>query len=51
VALALVPTMGAVGAAIGSSAGYILAIVVAYAVFLRHAGLPLRALWARGAHV
>lgn len=49
VALALVPSMGAVGAAIGSSTGYILAIVVAYAVFLRHAGLPLKALWGRGA--
>ena len=47
VALALVPSLGAQGAAIGSSTGYILAIVVAYGVFLRHAGLPLRALWTR----
>lgn len=47
VALVLVPTMGAKGAAIGSSTGYILAILVAYGVFLRHAGLPLKALWTR----
>lgn len=47
VALVLVPTLGAVGAAIGSSTGYIVAILVAYAVFLRHAGLPLKALWTR----
>jgi O-antigen/teichoic acid export membrane protein len=45
----LVPQHGAVGAAVSSSVGYLGAIVVAYAVFLRHAGLPLRALWARGA--
>lgn len=47
VALVLVPSMGAKGAAIGSSTGYILAILVAYGVFLRHAGLPLKALWTR----
>lgn len=40
-----VPTGGAVGAALASSAGYIGAIAVAYGVFLRHAGLPLSALW------
>jgi hypothetical protein len=40
-----VPTAGAVGAALASSAGYIGAIGVAYGVFLRHAGLPLSALW------
>lgn len=43
--LILVPTMGPVGAALASSTGYFLAIAAAYAVFLRHAGLPLRALW------
>ncbi|CAH0351703.1 teichoic acid transporter [Aquabacterium sp. CECT 9606] len=42
----LVPGMGALGAAVSSSTGYIVAIVVAYAVFLRQAGLPVRALWA-----
>jgi O-antigen/teichoic acid export membrane protein len=42
-----VPTWGAVGAAAASSLGYIGAIGVAYAVFLRHAGLPWRAMWAR----
>ncbi|HEX5371238.1 MAG TPA: teichoic acid transporter [Aquabacterium sp.] len=41
----LVPLWGAVGAATASSLGYILAIVAAYGVFLKHAGLPLRALW------
>jgi O-antigen/teichoic acid export membrane protein len=40
-----VPSGGAVGAALASSAGYIGAIAVAYGVFLRHAGLPLSALW------
>jgi len=40
-----VPEGGAVGAALASSAGYIGAIAVAYGVFLRHAGLPLSALW------
>lgn len=40
-----VPGGGAVGAALASSAGYIGAIAVAYGVFLRHAGLPLSALW------
>ena len=33
------------GAAVSSSLGYIVAIAVAYGVFLRHAGLPVRALW------
>jgi O-antigen/teichoic acid export membrane protein len=41
----LVPWWGTVGAAVSSSVGYIVAIVVAYAVFLRHAGLTLSALW------
>ena len=40
-----VPLWGAVGAAAASSLGYIGAIAVAYGVFLRHAGLPLSALW------
>lgn len=40
-----VPSGGALGAALASSAGYIGAIAVAYGVFLRHAGLPLSALW------
>jgi len=30
---------------LASSSGYFLAIAGAYAVFLRHAGLPLKALW------
>ncbi|RZL10678.1 MAG: teichoic acid transporter [Rubrivivax sp.] len=41
----MVPGMGALGAGVASSLGYIVAIGVAYAVFLRQAGLPLRALW------
>jgi O-antigen/teichoic acid export membrane protein len=41
----LVPLWGAVGAAVSSSLGYILAIVAAYGVFLKHAGLPVKALW------
>ncbi|TBO34509.1 teichoic acid transporter [Aquabacterium lacunae] len=41
----LVPLHGAVGAAVASSLGYIVAIAVAYRVFLQHAGLPWRALW------
>lgn len=41
----LVPHWGAVGAAVASSLGYILAIAAAYGVFLKHAGLPLHALW------
>ncbi len=45
VGLALVPRWGPTGAALASSSGYFLAISGAYAVFLRHAGLPLRALW------
>lgn len=45
----LVPRYGAVGAGVASSVGYLGAIAVAYGVFLKHAGLPLRALWARGA--
>lgn len=40
-----VPIWGAPGAALASSVGYIGAIIAAYAVFLRHAELPLRALW------
>ncbi len=44
----LVPLWGPLGAGIASSAGYILAIVAAYGVFLRHAGLPVRALWQSG---
>ncbi len=45
----LVPQYGAVGAGVASSVGYLGAIAVAYGVFLKHAGLPLRALWTRGA--
>jgi O-antigen/teichoic acid export membrane protein len=41
----LVPRWGALGAGVASSLGYVTAIVAAYGVFLRHAGLPLRALW------
>lgn len=41
----LVPRFGALGAGISSSVGYTVAIVVAYGVFLRQAGLPVRALW------
>ena len=41
----LVPRLGALGAAVASSTGYIVAIVVAYGVFLRQAGLPVKALW------
>lgn len=41
----LVPAYGAVGAGVASSLGYIVAIVAAYGVFLKHAGLPVRALW------
>lgn len=43
-----VPQGGAMGAALASSTGYIGAIAVAYGVFLRHAGLPLSALWRDG---
>jgi O-antigen/teichoic acid export membrane protein len=43
--LVLVPQLGPTGAALASSSGYFLAIAGAYAVFLRHAGLPLKALW------
>ncbi|MDE2593585.1 MAG: teichoic acid transporter [Burkholderiales bacterium] len=43
--LMLVPVWGPTGAAMASSTGYFLAIAGAYAVFLRQAGLPLRALW------
>lgn len=46
--LVLIPSGGAVGAAVASTAGYTLAIVVACALFLRHAGLPWRALWRAG---
>jgi O-antigen/teichoic acid export membrane protein len=41
----LVPLWGAVGAGVASSLGYVLAIVAAYGVFLKHAGLPVKALW------
>ncbi len=41
----LVPRLGALGAGISSSLGYILAIAAAYGVFLKHAGLPVKALW------
>jgi len=41
----LVPLWGALGAGVASSLGYVIAIVVAYGVFLRHAELPVRALW------
>jgi O-antigen/teichoic acid export membrane protein len=41
----LVPLWGAVGAGVSSSLGYILAIAVAYGVFLKQAGLPVKALW------
>jgi O-antigen/teichoic acid export membrane protein len=41
----LVPRWGVVGAGVSSSLGYGVAIVAAYAVFLRQAGLPVRALW------
>jgi O-antigen/teichoic acid export membrane protein len=43
--LLLVPRFGALGAGIASSLGYTVAIVAAYGVFLRHAGLPVKALW------
>jgi len=43
--LLLVPRWGALGAGVSSTVGYLLAITVAYGVFLRHAGLPVRALW------
>ena len=43
--LVLVPHLGPTGAALASSSGYFLAIAGAYAVFLKHAGLPLKALW------
>ena len=42
-----VPAWGASGAAAASSLGYIGAIGVAYAVFLKRAGLPWRAMWGR----
>jgi O-antigen/teichoic acid export membrane protein len=41
----LVPMWGALGAGVSSSLGYVVAITVAYAVFLRQAGLPVKALW------
>jgi len=41
----LVPLWGALGAGVASSLGYIVAIVAAYGVFLKHAGLPVKALW------
>jgi O-antigen/teichoic acid export membrane protein len=45
----LVPRYGALGAGVASSLGYILAILAAYGVFLKHARLPLSALWGRQA--
>lgn len=45
IAAALVPRLGAVGAALATSAGYLVAIGVALRLFLRDAGLPARALW------
>jgi len=44
----MIPAGGAVGAAAASTAGYTLAIVVACGLFLKHAGLPWRALWRAG---
>lgn len=41
-----VPIWGAPGAALASSVGYIGAIIAAYVVFLRRAGLPFKAFWA-----
>lgn len=41
----LVPRFGPTGAGVASSLGYILAILAAYGVFLKQAGLPVRALW------
>ena len=41
----LVPRYGALGAGVSSSVGYLGAIAVAYGVFLKQAGLPVRALW------
>ncbi len=41
----LVPRWGTLGAAVASSTGYVVAIAVAYGVFLKHAQLPLSALW------
>jgi O-antigen/teichoic acid export membrane protein len=41
----LVPLWGTLGAAVASSTGYVVAIAVAYGVFLKHAQLPLSALW------
>lgn len=41
----LVPLWGPLGAGVASSTGYIVAIAAAYGVFLKHAGLPIRALW------
>ncbi len=43
----LVPQWGALGAAVSSSLGYLLAIGAAYGVFLRHAGLRWRAFWSQ----
>lgn len=42
----MVPTMGALGAGLASTLGYTVAILAAYGVFLRHAGLSWRSLWA-----
>lgn len=46
-AAVLVPALGAVGAALATSAGYALAMGVALWSFLRAAGLPSAALWQR----
>ncbi|MGA0610332.1 lipopolysaccharide biosynthesis protein [Caldimonas sp. KR1-144] len=45
VAALAVPRLGAPGAALATSAGYLLAIAVALRLFLRDAGLPAAALW------
>jgi O-antigen/teichoic acid export membrane protein len=45
VGFVLVPRWGAVGAALASSLGYILAIGVGLWLFRRHTGLPGKALW------
>jgi len=41
----LIPAWGSLGAAVASTTGYLLAIVVGTHLFLREAGLPWQALW------
>ena len=41
----LIPQWGSLGAAVASTTGYLLAIVVGIHLFLREAGLPWQALW------